>query len=116
MAYAIRLNEGERVRLREIDPRQDGGLKREEGDARFAALSKELDELQELLYAAGSAALLIVLQGLDTSGKDGTIRNVLAETLTPRVRVRRLQGARPPIELAHDFLWRGPSPDAGELG
>ena len=105
MAYAIRLNEGERVRLREIDPRQDGGLKREEGEARLAALSKELDELQELLYAAGSAALLIVLQGLDTSGKDGTIRNVLRDVDPQGVRV---VGFKVPtaIELAHDFLWR----------
>jgi PPK2 family polyphosphate:nucleotide phosphotransferase len=105
MSYAIRLSEGQRVDLAAIDPRQHGGLSRQEAEARFAALADELGELQELLYAAGTDALLVVLQGLDTSGKDGTIRDVLREVDPQGVRV---VGFKVPtaIELAHDFLWR----------
>ena len=60
--------------LTAIDTRSDGGITKEDGKVEFDALAKELGELQELLFAAGTDALLIVLQGMDTSGEDGTIR------------------------------------------
>jgi len=71
----------------------------------FDALAKELGELQELLFAAGRHSLLIVLQGMDTSGKDGAIRNVLKDVNPAGCRVASFK--RPSdLELAHDFLWR----------
>ena len=64
-----------------------------------------IDTLQDRLYAEGKRALLVVLQGIDTAGKDGTIRHVFKETGPLGVGRHRLQ--RPSEEeLAHDFLWR----------
>jgi PPK2 family polyphosphate:nucleotide phosphotransferase len=70
-----------------------------------AAILAELDELQNLLYAEGKHALLVVLQGMDASGKDGVIRNVFGNINPQGVRV---QSFKVPTEeeKAHDFLWR----------
>lgn len=68
-------------------------------------LLEELDELQNLLYAGQRHSLLVVLQGLDASGKDGLIRKVLG-SLNPQG--LRVQSFKVPTaeELGHDFLWR----------
>src|SRR2546430_5161986 len=78
-----------------------------------------LDELQYLMYAEHRRALLVVLQGIDASGKDGTIRHVMSG-LNPQG--CRVTAFKVPVgeELEHDFLWRGgrrlPSPGgAGAL-
>jgi PPK2 family polyphosphate:nucleotide phosphotransferase len=68
-------------------------------------LTDRLDRLQEALYAEGKRALLVVLQGRDTSGKDGTIRKVFGP-LNPQGLVVTGFKAPTPVELAHDFLWR----------
>ena len=103
MTYAIR-REGEPVRLAEIatTPR---GVDKHDAERRFAALLDELEDLQELLYAAGAQALLVVLQGMDTSGKDGAIRHVFASMDPQGVRVASFKQPTP-LEQAHDFLWR----------
>src|SRR5688500_4587326 len=77
MEYALRCDGSQAVDRAALDTRGDGNISKEAGKVGFEALVKELGELQELLYAAGTDALLIVLQGMDTSGKDGTIRGVL---------------------------------------
>ena len=105
MGYAVRIPEGGPVDLAAIDTRADGGLSKSEGEARFEALAAELGDLQELLYAAGSHALLVVLQGMDTSGKDGALRNVFREMDPQGVRAVPFK-APTPLELGHDFLWR----------
>jgi PPK2 family polyphosphate:nucleotide phosphotransferase len=105
MGYAVKVKPGERVAIDELPTNMDGGLTKEQGEARLTELSEELDELQELLYAAGTHALLIVLQGMDTSGKDGTIRAAFAAMDPQGVRVAGFK-APTPAELAHDFLWR----------
>lgn len=105
MGYAVRIPEGGPVDLAAIDTRADGGLSKSEGEARFEALAAELGDLQELLYAAGSHALLVVLQGMDTSGKDGALRNVFREMNPQGVRAVPFK-APTPLELGHDFLWR----------
>jgi PPK2 family polyphosphate:nucleotide phosphotransferase len=94
-----------RVRLHDIDPDANGGLNKDEGRARFAELNAELDVMQEELYAAGIHALLLILQGMDTAGKDGAIRNVMLN-LNPQG--CRVESFKVPTEeeLAHDFLWR----------
>lgn len=65
----------------------------------------KIDQLQAKLYAEGKQALLIVLQGMDTCGKDGTIRHVFRQ-VNPQGCIVSSFGVPTPRELAHDFLWR----------
>ncbi|MFQ3630152.1 polyphosphate kinase 2 family protein [Roseiflexus sp.] len=103
--HAHKVAPGVHVRLRDIAPDANGGLTKEAGRARFAELNAELDVMQEELYAAGTHALLLILQGMDTAGKDGAIRNVMLN-LNPQG--CRVESFKVPTEeeLAHDFLWR----------
>src|SRR2546421_2911020 len=105
MHYAHKVHEGEKVSLGEYDPREHGGLTKEEAEAKTAELGKELEELQALQYGAAQTSLLIVLQGLDTSGKDGTIRCLsnFMNAQSCRVWPFKVPTA---VERAHDFLWR----------
>jgi PPK2 family polyphosphate:nucleotide phosphotransferase len=102
-----RVAPGDKVDLKEWDPDDkrlfDGDKKA--GEAALPALSKQLEALQELLYAEGKHKLLIVLQGMDTSGKDGTIRHVFEGVNPQGVKVASFK-APTPLELAHDYLWR----------
>jgi PPK2 family polyphosphate:nucleotide phosphotransferase len=66
---------------------------------------ERLADLADLLYFAGQHSLLVVLQGMDTSGKDGTIREILQYVNAQSTRVAPFK-VPTPIELAHDFLWR----------
>jgi len=69
--------------------------------------AEAIDLLQDRLYAEGRRALLVVLQGTDTSGKDGTMRRVFNRTGPLGVSVHAFR--RPSEEeLAHDYLWRWP--------
>jgi PPK2 family polyphosphate:nucleotide phosphotransferase len=117
MTHAIKLKPGQRVDLGKIDPDENGGLDRERAEAKFQKLASELGELQELMYAAQTKALLVVLQGLDTSGKDGTIRAVFKEVNPQGCRVSSFK-VPTAQELAHDFLWRihQQTPERGEIG
>lgn len=84
--------------------------------AQLEALRAKLESLQELLYAEGKHKLLIVLQGMDTAGKDSTIRMVFDGVNPQGVKVA---GFKAPTaeELAHDFLWRvhAKTPARGEI-
>ncbi len=105
MSYAYRVpNKGE-IRLRDFDPRDDGGLEREKAEEQTATLVEELVELQVLLYAARHRSLLVILQGRDTSGKDGTIRQVAGPINPQGCEVTSFK-VPTPEELSHDFLWR----------
>jgi PPK2 family polyphosphate:nucleotide phosphotransferase len=105
MPHAHRVAPGSKVRLKDYDTRDTGGIDKEAGQARFAELNAELDALQEELHAAGTHSVLMVLQGMDTSGKDGAIRAVM-DNLNPQgVRVESFK-VPTDEELAHDFLWR----------
>lgn len=103
--FAIRVEEGTAVDLAAIPARQDGGLTKAQGQARFETLADELGDLQELLYAAGDVAVLAIFQGMDTAGKDGAIRKVFRDMDPQGVRVSAFK-APTPLELGHDFLWR----------
>lgn len=105
MTYAIRLDGSHPVDLAAIDTRGDATLTKEAGQVQLKALVHELGELQELLFAAGTHSLLIVLQGMDTSGKDGVIRTVLDDMDPPGVHVWSFK-APTDDERNHDFLWR----------
>ena len=102
-----RVKPGAKVRLKDFDPADQSGVPRAREDrvARLTELSEEINRLQDLLYAAHQAGVLIVLQGLDTAGKDGTIRHVF-KAVDP-LGVRAVAFKVPtPQEGAHDFLWR----------
>jgi len=100
-----RVKPGSKVHLSEWDPEDTRGVDKDEAKAEQAKLDDRLNELQEMLYATGDHALLIVLQGMDTSGKDGVIKNVVG-AMNPQgcdVISFKVPTAE---ELAHDFLWR----------
>ena len=97
---------GERVRLSDADARTHADIPA--GDALEAAAQKQSDrisDLQRVLYADGSRALLIVLQGRDASGKDGTIRKVFTAVNPQGCEVTAFK-APTDAESRHDFLWR----------
>ena len=94
-----------RVHLDKLPTDETGGLTPDEGREKFAQLAGELDRLQTLMYAAGQNGLLVVLQGRDTAGKDGTLKAVAGAMNPVGVRVASFK-APTPDELAHDFLWR----------
>ena len=71
----------------------------------LARITERLSEMQEVFYADGRYALLIVLQAMDTGGKDGTIRHVFGPLNPQGVQVTNFK-APTPEELAHDYLWR----------
>ena len=120
---------GSRVRLADIDPASTPGIDKAAPDAdtkadrkRFAeaALPKSIAriaDLQYLLWAENRRALLIVLQGMDTSGKDGVVRHVFSGVNPTGVRVTSFKKPSE-IELDHDFLWRihAATPARGEIG
>jgi len=83
---------------------------------RLAEIGKKLDLQQELLHAQRRQRVLLVLQGMDTSGKDGTIRSVFHEVDPLGLRIVPFR-APTPIESSHDYLWRvhAQVPGAGEL-
>ncbi len=117
MSYAHRIDPGTRVSLADIDPRDTAGVGKAQGQERFVALNAELAGLQELLYAAGTHAVLMILQGMDTSGKDGAVRGVLMNVNPQGCRVESFK-VPTEEELAHDFLWRvhRVTPGKGMLG
>jgi len=116
MGYAHRLDGGHRIKLDDFDPAEDAGLKREHAENKTAGLIQELTKLQELLYAAPRQSVLLILQGRDTSGKDGTIRHVAGPLNSQSCSVTSFK-VPTEEELAHDFLWRihANTPRAGEI-
>ena len=105
MGYAHRLDGGRRIKLNDFDAGADSGLKHEEAAAATQRIVAELIELQELLAATRQQSVLVILQGRDTSGKDGTIRNVTGPLNSQSCSVASFR-APSTEELAHDFLWR----------
>ena len=98
--------DGDGAILPGIDPRSTPGVEdRETAEAELAALADRLDELQERLWVEGSRSLLVVLQGMDTSGKGGTVRHVFSSMNPAGVEVASFKKPTEE-ELAHHFLWR----------
>jgi PPK2 family polyphosphate:nucleotide phosphotransferase len=105
-----RVAPGSKVKLNKLSPDDTGKFDpRKDGKAKVQAKTSEcLDKiplLQERLFAHGTRSLLIVLQGMDTSGKDGTIKHVMTGVNPQGCRVATFK-APSPKELSHDFLWR----------
>lgn len=104
--YKVKLNQ--KIDLaKDFDPDDYGDWKgkKEKGVARFVEIKTELEQLQEVLYAEHRQKILIILQAMDTAGKDGTIRAIFSGVNPQGVKVANFK-VPTPIENDHDFLWR----------
>ena len=118
IAARIRVKPGTKPALKKINQRDVDFLGAEK-DVR-AAFDEDvvaIDKLQDHMFSDGTKSLLVILQGMDTSGKDGTIRGVFSKTSPLGMSVH---GFKKPseLELAHDFLWRvhAECPRHGSIG
>jgi PPK2 family polyphosphate:nucleotide phosphotransferase len=109
---------GTKVDLSQWDPNDEGAYqgKKKKALAQVAKLDAKLGALQEILYADHQQKVLIILQGMDTGGKDGTISHVFDHINPQGVRVASFK-VPTPEELDHDYLWRVHKvvPAAGEM-
>jgi PPK2 family polyphosphate:nucleotide phosphotransferase len=120
---ADRLSVGDGFQLAAVDPGSSPGFsgKKADGEAALAAGAERLGDLQEKLWAQSRSgdkrALLLVVQGMDTSGKGGIMRHVVGSVDPQGVRHTAFK-APTPAEREHDFLWRvrNALPSAGEIG
>lgn len=104
--------------LSSVDTRSTPGVKsRKKADATFVADTQELAGLQERLYAENTRAVVLLLQGMDTCGKDGTVKHVVGQLNPGGLRVTSFKKPTP-AELKHHFLWRirRALPEPGYLG
>jgi PPK2 family polyphosphate:nucleotide phosphotransferase len=118
MLDRLRVAPGDAARLDDRDPRDDLGLT-DKASAKDVGenLLGELFDLQRLLWAEDRRSVLLVLQGMDTSGKDGTIRRVFTGLNPQGVHVASFKKPTE-HELDHDYLWRvhAACPPRGSLG
>ena len=105
MGYALRFDGSQPIDLSEISTLGEPKADRGDGEKELVDLVQQIGKLQSLLYAADTNAVLIVLQGMDTSGKDGVIRTVLDDVDAQGVHVWAFK-VPTAEEKAHDFLWR----------
>jgi PPK2 family polyphosphate:nucleotide phosphotransferase len=96
---------GEKVRLDDVSAEPPKGMTREKAEPRLEELGRELFELQDQMFASKANSVLVVLQGRDTAGKDGSIKHV-AGYLNPRGLNVASFGVPTAEEREHDFLWR----------
>jgi PPK2 family polyphosphate:nucleotide phosphotransferase len=94
-----------KIKLRKIETAAPKKVTKESVKEEFDVLYHRLSELQNLLYAEGKHALLVVLQGMDASGKDGLIRDVFGAVNPMGCRVIAYKKPTE-LEMKHDFLWR----------
>lgn len=93
------------IRIGKISTRAPKQLNKEKTKAKIIEITDRLAELQNLLFAENKHSVLIVIQGMDASGKDGLIRNVFGKLNPQGVTVQSFKSPTPE-ELSHDFLWR----------
>lgn len=110
-----RVKPGQHVHLSDWHPNEKEGEK-EKGEEELDQLDQQLSDLQELLYAEHKHGFLIVLQAMDTAGKDSTIQRVFRGVNPQGVGVANFK-VPTPVERAHDFLWREhiQTPEKGEI-
>lgn len=113
-----RIRHGSVCDLNEFSTRPEGALSLDDDEVgrQIKKLSARLNKLQTMLHASNSSSVLLVLQGMDTSGKDGVIRHVFANVSPLGVRAVPFS-APTDLESKHDFLWRVHQqiPGRGEL-
>ena len=109
---------GKKIRLTDYDPGFTGQYNNKgEASAKLKKDIKRLAKYQEVLHAANTYAVLVILQGMDTAGKDGTIRHVMSGVDPQGTQVHSFKTPSAE-ELGHDFLWRHVKalPERGEIG
>ena len=109
---------GKKIKLSDYDPAFTGPYKKkEEVQAKLEKDVEKLAALQDVLYASHQYAVLIVLQGMDTAGKDSIIKHVMSGVNPQGVHVKSFKQPSEE-ELKHDFLWRAvaPLPGRGYIG
>ena len=94
-----------KVNLSKCETKADGGLTEETAAPVLVKHRDRLEKLQEVLYASQTHSFLIVLQGMDTAGKDGTIKHILSGINPQGCNVSSFK-VPTPLEARHDFLWR----------
>jgi len=94
-----------KISLKDFSTRAPKELDKKELKEKTATIVNELDDLQNLLFAEHKHSVLVILQGMDASGKDGVIRNVFSRMNPQGVNVKSFK-VPTEEELAHDFLWR----------
>lgn len=94
-----------KIKLNEINTDAPKKLNKEHSKKEFQKMKLEIEELQNLLYAESKHSLLLIIQGLDASGKDGAVKKVF-EAVSP-MGCRVIAFKKPSeLEMKHDFLWR----------
>lgn len=101
----IQITDMGKISLKDISTKAPEDLDKDKTKKKTDEILNQLDDLQNLLFAEGKHSILIVMQGMDASGKDGVIRNVFGKLNPQGVTVRSYK-APTSEELAHDFLWR----------
>jgi PPK2 family polyphosphate:nucleotide phosphotransferase len=101
----LRVDPGSAARIAERRTDDRLGLEKDEGEKRLHHVVERIDELQYRLYAEARRSVLLVLQGLDASGKDGVVRRVFEGVNPTGVGVTSFR-APAGVELEHDYLWR----------
>lgn len=94
-----------KIKLKDISTVPAKSIKKDKIKAELEKITQEISELQNLLYASSKYSLLVILQGMDASGKDGTIKNVFSDVNPQGVEVHSFK-VPTELELSHDFLWR----------
>ncbi|MFL5723619.1 MAG: polyphosphate kinase 2 family protein [Chloroflexota bacterium] len=114
---ALRIKPGSRIRLEKLDPGRTFGLDKASAAPVTAKALERLSDLQDRFWAEGKKSVLVVLQGIDAAGKDGTINKVM-EAFNPQGCTVSAFKQPTPEELAHDYLWRihKRTPAKGEIG
>ncbi len=117
MLEKLRVKPGFAARIADRDPRDDLGLDKSDGAARLQELRARIDTLQYRLFAENMRSVLLVLQGLDASGKDGVVRRVFEGVNPTGIKVVSFR-APVGVEREHDYLWRvhAEMPSRGEVG
>ena len=114
---ALRVKPGSRVRLEKVEHQSTFGHEKATSAEATARQMERLRDLQDRLWAESKHSVLVVLQGIDAAGKDGTIAKVM-EAFNPQGCPVSSFKVPTPEELAHDFLWRihKRTPGKGEVG
>jgi PPK2 family polyphosphate:nucleotide phosphotransferase len=103
--YRVKLNSKFTLKSIRPDDKSERTGDKAKDELALEKLAEEINALQDILYAQGKHKILLILQGMDASGKDGTIRHVFSECDPLGIRLANFKGPTPD-ELAHDYLWR----------
>jgi PPK2 family polyphosphate:nucleotide phosphotransferase len=105
----FKIGEGSRLKLAKYDPEETGKyageLGRTQAETKTGKLLERMAELQNLLFASKSRALLVIVQAMDGSGKDSTISHAM-QSVSPQGVENTYYKAPSSLELSHDYLWR----------